>query len=323
MALVSVAVVLQAPASPFELGVLNEVFGIDRTADGVPAFSFRFCTERPGTPLSAGGHLTVTAEHGLEICRDADLVAVPSGPMPTGASPAVLAELRDAAARGAHVLGMCTGAFTLAEAGVLDGQVAATHWRYADTFRSTFPEVEVDRDSLYRFHGGVITSAGTAAGIDACLQLVRQEHGPAVANRIARRMVVPPHRDGGQFQYVETPLPSRDEATTLQPLLAWVEEHLDEEHTLASLAARARTSPRSLSRRFRAEVGATPMTWVTHRRVERAQELLESTELSVGQLAHAVGFGSDTLLRHHFRQHVGIAPVAYRDKFRTVPAPLR
>lgn len=317
MPLTSVVVVLQAPLAPFELGVLHEVFGVDRTSDEVPGFSFRICTERPGMPL-ASGPITVTAEHGLEVCADADLIAVPGGPMPTGASTAVLARLRDAAARGTTVLGMCAGAFTLAEAGVLDGLTAATHWRYADAFQKAFPDVEVDRDSLYRFEGEVITSAGTAAGIDACLQLVRREHGPAVANRIARRMVVPPHRDGGQRQYIDAPLPVCDSAETLQRLLHWMEDHLDHDHSLSSLAAQASMSPRTLSRRFRAEIGAPPMTWLTHRRVARTQELLEGTDMSIEQIATAAGFGNDTVYRHHFRQQVGITPTAYRAKFRTL-----
>lgn len=317
MALASVAVILQAPVAPFELGVLHEVFGIDRTADGVPKFSFNVCTEQPNVPLSVGGAITVASDHGLEACRDADLVAVPSGPMPNGASTAVLAQVKRAHDRGAFVLGMCTGAFTLAEAGILDGRAAATHWRYADTLQVAFPSIEVDRDSLYRFEGTVISSAGTAAGIDACLQLVRQEHGPAVANRIARRMVVPPHREGGQLQYIDVPLPSSDDAKTLQPLLTWIDEQLSQPHSVASLAARAHMSPRTLSRRFRAEIGSSPMTWLTHRRVTRAQELLEGTDLPIEQLAHAVGLGSDALLRHHFRQQVGISPTAYRARFRT------
>jgi transcriptional regulator GlxA family with amidase domain len=316
MSLASVAVVLQEPLAPFELGVLHEVFGVDRTADGVPAFTFKICAEQPDVPLMSGP-ITVSTEHGLEACGEADLVAVPGGPMPRGASAAVLAHVRDAAERGATVLGMCSGAFTLAEAGILDGRVASTHWRYADTFAEAFPDVAVDRDSLYRFEGGVITSAGTAAGIDACLQLVRQEHGPAIANRIARRMVVPPHRDGGQRQYIDVPFPSSDSAETLQLLLVWMDEHLALTHSVASLAAQAHMSPRTLTRRFRAEIGASPMTWLTHRRVSRAQELLEGTDLSIDQVAKAAGFGHDNVFRHHFRQQVGIAPTAYRAKFRT------
>jgi transcriptional regulator GlxA family with amidase domain len=317
MALTSVVVILQAPLAPFELGVLHEVFGVDRTNDGVPAFSFKICAEHPGTPL-ATGPITVSTEHGLEACEQADLIAVPGGPMPTGAAGAVLLHLRDAVDRGATVLGMCSGAFTLAEAGILDGRTAATHWRYADTFGDTFPRVVVDRDSLYRFEGGVITSAGTAAGIDACLQLVRREHGPAVANRIARRMVVPPHRDGGQRQYIDAPLPEADSAATLRQLLVWMEEHLDQRHSVASLAAQAHLSSRTLSRRFQSEIGTSPITWLTHRRVSRAQELLEGTDMSIEQVADAVGFATDTALRHHFRQQVGISPTAYRTKFRTL-----
>lgn len=313
----SVAVVLQAPLAVFELGVLHEVFGVDRTDDGVPAFSFLTCAERPGEPL-AHGSITLTTAYGLDACADADLVAVPGGPMPTGAAPAVLDCLRAAIDRGATVLGMCSGAFTLAEAGILDGRTAATHWRYADAFERQHRQVSVDRDSLYRIEGDVVTSAGTAAGIDACLQLVRREHGPAVANRIARRMVVPPHRDGGQRQYIDAPVPSRDGAETLQVLLTWIDEHLEQPHSVASLAAQAHLSPRTLSRRFTSEIGTSPMTWLTHRRVARAQELLEATDISIEQVAAASGFGTVTVFRHHFRRHVGIAPTAYRDKFRTL-----
>jgi transcriptional regulator GlxA family with amidase domain len=319
MSLTSVAVILQEPLAPFEIGVLHEVFGVDRTSDGVPEFRFTVCAERPRAPL-ASGPVTVSTEHGLEVCEQADLIAVPGGPMPTGASEAVLTQLRAAAGRGATVLGMCSGAFTLGEAGVLDGLTAATHWRYAGAFRETFPGVEVDRDSLYRFEGEIITSAGTAAGIDACLQLVRREHGPAVANRIARRMVVPPHRDGGQRQYIDAPVPEADSAATLKLLLVWMEEHLSHQHSVDSLAAQANLSSRTLSRRFQSEVGASPMNWLTHQRVFRAQELLEGTDMSIDQVAGAVGFGTDTALRHHFRQQVGIAPSAYRAKFRT-PSP--
>ena len=321
MALASVAVILQAPLAPFELGVLHEVFGVDRTADGVPGFTFTICTEEPGTPL-ASGPISVTTGHGLELCRDADLVAVPGGPMPTGASAAVLRELRNAVDRDATVLGMCSGAFTLAEAGILDGRSAATHWRYAESFQTAFPRVAVDRDSLYRLEEKVVTSAGTAAGIDACLQLVRQHHGPSIANRIARRMVVPAHREGGQRQYIDAPLPAAECGETLQVLMAWMEEHLDQNHSVASLAARAHMSPRTLSRRFSTEIGAPPMAWLTNRRVARGQELLEATDLSVEQVAKASGFGHDALFRHHFRQQVGITPTAYRTKFRTLsPAP--
>ncbi len=319
MPLRSVAVVLQAPLAPFELGVLHEVFGVDRTSDDVPAFALKVCTERPGTPL-VSGPISVSVEQGLEACAGADLVAVPGGPMPTGASPAVLAQLRDAVARGSTVLGMCSGAFTLAEAGILDGRTAATHWRYADLFQETFRDVVVDRDSLYRIEDGVVTSAGTAAGIDACLHLLRQEHGPDIANRVARRMVVSPHRDCGQRQYIDAPLPSCDSSDTLQQLLLWMDENLSRAHSVRSLAEQAHVSPRTLTRRFRSEVGATPKTWLTHRRVALAQELLEGTDMSIEQIASATGFGTDTLLRHHFRQRVGTAPTAYRTKFRTRPA---
>lgn len=202
-----------------------------------------------------------------------------------------------------------------AEAGVLDGLTAAAHWRYAEALGAAYPAVALDRELLYRVQDNVITSAGTAAGIDACLQLVRQEHGPAVANRIARRMVVPPQRDGGQLQYLESPVANRGDADTLQPLLTWIEENLAQPHSVTSLARWAGVSARTLTRRFRAELGTAPMTWLTHRRVAWTQELLEESTMPIGALARAVGFGSDTLLRHHFRQQVGTSPTAYRAQF--------
>lgn len=319
MPLSSIAVILQPPLAPFELGVLHEVFGVDRTADGVPRFTFTVCAEEPATSISSGG-LSVSVGDGLDACAGADLIAVPGGPMPGGASPAVLDQLRAAAARGTTVLGMCSGAFTLAEAGILDGRTAATHWRYADLFQGAFGEVDVDRDSLYRFEDGVVTSAGTAAGIDACLHLVRQEHGPDIAKRIARRMVVAPHRDGGQRQFIDAPILPIGSSDSLQPLLEWMEENLEQPHSVASLADRAHLSPRTLSRRFRSEIGVSPITWLTHRRVALAQELLEGTDLSIERIAAATGFGNDTLFRHHFRQLVGTTPTTYRAKFRNPSA---
>lgn len=316
MGLARIRVILQHPVAPFELGVLHEVFGIDRTDDGVPAFDYRVCAEDPGTRFAVEGGLVVSATDGLDACADADLVALPSGPMRTPPSEAVVSVVRDAADRGAYVVAVCTAAFTAAAAGVLDGQECATHWRYADDLQARFPAVRVRPDALYAQAGSVVTSAGTAAGIDACLHLVRAELGPATANRIARRMVVAPHRDGGQRQFIDRPL-LPEPGGTLASLLEWVDEHLAEEHTLQTLARREALSPRTLLRRFRAETGGTPHAWLTSRRVARAQELLEASDLPVEAVARTVGLASASLLRHHFRRYVGVSPLQYRRQFRT------
>jgi len=315
VALRRVRVILQRPVAPFELGVLHEVFGIDRSDDGVPAFDYAVCTERPRDRFPAAGGVQVSARLGLDACQDADLLGLPSGPMDAPPSPAVLDAVRAAVDRGAYVLSVCTAAFTVAAAGVLDGQPCATHWRYADDLQRRFPRVLVDPDALYLQAGRVVSSAGTAAGIDACLHLVRAEFGATVASRIARRMVVAPHRDGGQRQFTERPL-LPDAGSSLAGLLEWLDGHLAAEHTVASLARRAALSPRTLLRRFQAETGTTPHAWLTRHRVARAQEMLESGALSVEQVAHQVGLGSAALLRHHFRTYVGVSPAAYRRQFR-------
>ena len=256
------------------------------------------------------------AERGLDACGDGDLIALPSGPMDGPPSPMVLTAVRAAVDRGAYVLAVCTAAFTVAAAGVLDGLPCATHWRYAGELQRRFPRVLVNPDALYLQAGGVVTSAGTAAGIDACLHLVRAELGPAIASRIARRMVVAPHREGGQRQFIERPL-LPEPGSSLAALLEWLDEHLADQHTVSSLARRAALSPRTLLRRFQAETGATPHAWLTSRRVARAQELLESSSLPVEEVARQVGLGSAALLRHHFHAHVGVPPAQYRRQFRT------
>lgn len=316
MALHRVRVLLQAPLAPFELGVLHEVFGVDRTDDGVPAFDYRVCAEDPRETFPVGGGLSVTTGLDLTACADADLVALPSGPMDTAPSPAVVEAVRAAADRGAYVIAVCTAAFTVAAAGLVDGRPCATHWRYAEALRARFPGVEVDADALYRQAGTVVTSAGTAAGIDACLHVVRAELGPTIAGRIARRMVVAAHRAGGQRQFLERPLlPETD--TGLATVLEWLDERLDETHTVASIAQHAQLSPRTLLRRFHDETGVTPIVWLTRRRVALAQELLEQTALPVEEVAHRVGLSGATLLRHHFQAQVGVSPSQYRRQFRT------
>jgi AraC family transcriptional regulator, transcriptional activator FtrA len=314
MALHSVAVLLQEPVALFEYGVLAEVFGIDRVDEGIPAFDYRVCAEVPG-PLDSGNGTTVTAAHPLASVADADLVAVPASPAAKEPSPAVVEVLRAAVDRGAWVMSVCSGAFTLGAAGLLDGRDCTTHWRHAEELARLHPLARVDPDVLYVRDGTVVTSAGTAAGIDAALHLVRLELGSAVAATIARRMVVPPHRDGGQRQYIDRPVPST-QAESLGPVLEWMLEHLDDPVTVDALARRAAMSPRTFARRFAAETGTTPHQWVTDQRVLRARHLLEETDLPVEAVARDAGFGSAALLRHHFTRCTGITPTAFRTQHR-------
>ncbi len=312
----TVAAIAMPDVAPFELGVVCEVFGIDRTSTGGPSFRFTVCTEVPG-PVTTRMGFDLVVHEGLDAAADADLVVVPAygagGPVPD----AVLTVLRDAEARGAWVLSVCSGSFALGQAGLLDGRRCTTHWMYTDTLAEQFPAAVVDPAVLYVEDRGVVTSAGTAAGIDACLHLVRRELGAAAAAAIARRMVVPPHRDGGQAQYIDTPLPV--EADTLEPLLEWMVEHVDSELSVPDLAARALMSERTFARRFRAETGTTPAAWLTRQRVLRAQELLERTDLAVEDVARQCGFGTAAVLRHHFTRTLGTTPLAYR---RTFAAPV-
>ncbi|KAB1910740.1 GlxA family transcriptional regulator [Micromonospora sp. AMSO31t] len=312
----SVAVIALEEVAAFELGVVAEVFGTDRTADGFPGYRFDVCTVDGGPVRTRSGfRLTPTAD--LTAIEDADLVAVPAhGDGMTPVPAPVLAALRRAADRGAWLLSVCSGAFVLGEAGLLDGRDCTTHWRHVDDLQERFPAARVHCNSLYVQDGRLLTSAGTAAGIDACLHLVRQAHGSATATRLARRMVVPPHRDGGQAQYVEAPIPKAPEAPTLEPVLEWLMGHLDRTVTVDELAARAGMAPRTFARRFRAETGTTPHDWLTNQRVLLARRLLEETRLSVESVADQAGFGDAAALRHHFTRRVGTTPLAYRTTFR-------
>ncbi|AVT29776.1 MULTISPECIES: GlxA family transcriptional regulator [unclassified Plantactinospora] len=312
----NVAVIALDPVAPFELGVLCEVFGTDRVADGFPGYRFDVCTH-DGKPVRTRSGFGLTPSADLTPVEDADLVAVPAmhiigAPIPE----TVLAALRRAADRGAYVLSVCSGAFVLAAAGLLDGRECTTHWKYADRLAEMYPLAKVRCNSLYVQDGNLLTGAGTAAGIDACLHLVRQEHGSALATKLARRMVVPPHRDGGQAQYIEAPIAPTPAAPTLEPVLGWLIEHLDRPVTVDDLAARAHMAPRTFARRFRAETGTTPHDWITNQRVLLARRLLEETELSIEAVATRAGFGDAATLRHHFGRRLGATPHAYRSTFR-------
>lgn len=317
MALTTVAVIVPENTAPFEFGVLHEVFGIDRVEDGVPAFDYRVCGLRPGEPIGFGDPglgMQWVPPHGLGATVGADLVAVPACPKDVEQPPELLAALRAAQDAGSTVMSVCSGAFVLGAAGLLDDRACTTHWRYADELAGRYPKAEIDRDVLFVDDGDLITSAGTAAGIDACLHLVRRELGSAVATSIARRMVVPPQRDGGQRQYIELPIPSCA-ADSLGPVLSYLLEHLAENHSVRALADRAAMSERTFARKFVAETGSTPGKWLARQRIQHARELLEGSDLSVEQVAEHSGFGTAAQLRHHFSRAVGVPPGDYRRRF--------
>jgi AraC family transcriptional activator FtrA len=259
--------------------------------------------------------LRVVADGGLERLAGAGTIVIPGwkaidAPVP----PRVLDALRQAHARGARLVSICSGSFVLAATGLLDGRRATTHWRYAGTLQRMYPRIAVDPDVLYVDEGQVMTSAGSAAGLDLCLHLVRRDYGPDVANQVARRLVIPPHRDGGQAQFVERPVP-KQAAGTLSKVIASMQRRLAEPQPVAELAALAAMSERSFMRRFKQATGATPADWLIAARVDRARELLEGTSMPVDAIADACGFGSATTLRHHFRRRLGTSPSAYKARF--------
>ena len=325
----NVAVVVVNGFLPFEFGTICEVFGVDRSDDGLPSYDFAVVAGEP-PPLRAHNDFTIQPSCGLERLEEADLIALPAvgddqlsiypvppgRPCPPREFPGdLLAALHRAVDRGARVLSVCSGAFILGEAGLLDGRRCTTHWRHAEELARRYPAAKVDPDVLYVDDDPVITSAGTAAGIDACLYLVRKEQGSRVANGIARRMVVPPHRDGGQAQYVDQPVtPSCDGA--LRDLLEWLRVHLDQPLTVRQLAARANMSERTFARRFVQDTGTTPQRWLIGQRILLAQQLLEESDETVDAIADRTGFGNATALRHHFRAWRGTTPNAYRRLFR-------
>ncbi|GAA4962048.1 GlxA family transcriptional regulator [Kineococcus glutinatus] len=324
-ALRDVVVVVDEGVSPFEMAVACEVFGIDRSAQGLPRFDFAVCSPRPGAVRTKTG-FGVLVEHGLDRLDSADLVVVaPShddactdgrscrlGPEP---GPDLTAALRAAVERGATVASLCAATFTLARAGLLDGRRATTHWMYTRRLAEEFTAIDVVPDVLYVEDGPVATSAGTAAAIDLCLHLLRCSHGTAVANAVARRMVVPPHRDGGQAQFVQAPVrPCTDDS--LQRALEWAQANLQADIDVAGWAQHAVMSPRTFARRFRDETGLSPHRWLLEQRVHLARLLLEEGDESVDEVARRCGFGSPAMLRQHFTRLTGTTPTSYRRTFR-------
>jgi transcriptional regulator GlxA family with amidase domain len=311
----NVAVVVTDKVAAFELGVICEVFGIDRIADGFPAYDFAVCAAEP-PPLRCDSGFVIQPAHGLERLASADLIAVPAWRDINEQPPEELLEaLRAAVHRGARVMSVCTGAFVLAAAGLLDGRRASTHWRYAAALAAKYPRAMVDPNVLYVDAGDVLTSAGTAAGIDLCLHIVRTEHGAGVANALARRMVVPPHRDGGQAQYVETPVRQHRRGDELSEVLDWASGRLDEPLCVDELAARALMSTRTFARRFRAVTGTTPHRWLQQQRLLLAQQLLEDSDEPIEEVARLSGFGSAVTLRQQFQRWRGTSPQSYRRTF--------
>ncbi|RSD22971.1 GlxA family transcriptional regulator [Amycolatopsis eburnea] len=313
-----VAVVLADRVSPFELGVACEVFGTDRSADGIEGWDFGVCSPGGGAVASWSG-FGLSGLQDLDYAATADLLIVPTCAPRTAPPPEpVLDVLRDAAARGAWVAGFCAGVFTLGYAGLLDGRRCTVHWVYEAEFRARFPTADVDPQALYADDGGVLTSAGTVAAVDLCLHLVRRLRGVAAATTLARRMVAAPHRAGGQAQFVQAPVPATaaaDDAVVAEAL-EWVERRLDQPFTVAELARRSGLGERTFLRRFSAATGTTPHRWLTERRLDRAQALLEAGGLSVEDIATACGYASAAALRHQFTRLRGTSPSSYRTAFR-------
>ncbi|MER8039611.1 helix-turn-helix domain-containing protein [Streptomyces hydrogenans] len=314
----SVALAVTDGMLHFELSIAHEVFGSAPDAVTVPWYELTVCG--PGSvPF---GPFRLEPDHGLDRLRDAHTVIVPGWADVDAAPPAALVDaVRAAHEAGARVVSLCTGAFVLAAAGLLDGRRATTHWAHTGVLAARHPAVEVDPDVLYVDEGTVLTSAGKAAALDLCLHLVRLDHGSSVANTVARRLVVPPHRSGGQAQFVTAPVPAQDDHP-LTALFPWALERLDRPLTVEDLARRAGMSSRHLTRHFRAATGTTPLRWLLTQRVRRAQELLERTDDGVDAIATATGMGTATTLRRHFHRTLGVPPDSYRRTFRTRAAAL-
>ncbi len=309
-----VVVIVDENSNPFELGCATEIFGLRRPEIGPDLYDFRLCSPEPRT-LMRDGFFTLTGVADLEAADTADTLIVPNRPdVEVPRRPAVLDAVRRAHARGARLVGFCSGAFTLAEAGVLDGRRATAHWQWADSFRARFPSVHLESDVLFVDDGDILTAAGSAAALDLGLHVVRRDHGAEVANSVSRRLVFAAHRDGGQRQFVERPMPDLPDES-LAPVLLWAQERLDSPLTVPDFAARAAVSPATLHRRFQAQLGTTPLTWLTGERLALACRLIERGESRFEMVARRSGLGTAANLRALMRRETGITPSAYRRRF--------
>ncbi|TDC97414.1 helix-turn-helix domain-containing protein [Nonomuraea deserti] len=310
-----IAVVVLDHFAPLDLGVPGQVFGSARDADGERLYEVVTCSEGR-MPVRCSAGYTVQPDHDLDVLDTAGTVLVPGIHGGRALAQGMISERLSAALRGRpRTMSICTGAFVLAAAGLLDGRRATTHWLWAERFGALFPQVKLDPDVLYVDDGDLLTSAGVAAGMDLCLHVIRRDHGSEVANRVARRCVMPPWREGGQAQYVDRPLPDGDGDGTAATR-AWMLANLDSPLDLNALAAHARMSVRTFTRRFREESGVSPAKWLTRQRVQHARHLLETTDLGVEEVARRAGFGTAVSLRQHLHAAVGVAPLAYRRTFR-------
>jgi AraC family transcriptional activator FtrA len=317
-----VAAVAYEGLCTFEFGCTVELFALPRPELGVRWYDFEVCASEKGAVRALGG-ISVSVPHSLRRLDLADTIVIPGWRDAHEAPPDSLTlRLRKAYERGARLCSICSGVFVLAAAGILDGKRAATHWRYADLLAQKYPRIQVEPDALYVDEGQVLTSAGSAAGLDMLIHLVRNDFGAKVANQVARRLVIPPHRPGGQSQFVARPVP-KDERGRLAKLQHWLRAHLDEKHSIAGMAARASMSPRTLQREFQAATGESAFAWLVRERIEYARELLEQQTIPLRGIAEQVGIGSPESFRHHFRKQVGTSPSEYRARFALSEKPPR
>lgn len=295
----------------FEFGIATEIFGLPRPELDVDWYQFDVCSVETNEISGLGG-IKIRAAKSIKLLDSADTIIIP-GWTPDSSPVALIKKLQNAYRRGARLVSICSGAKLLGEAGLLDGKQVTTHWRYVDQLQERFPNAEVVPDVLYVEDGQIFTSAGSAAGIDLCMHIVRQDYGSKIVNSVARRLVLPAHRTGGQAQYISKPVSK--ERDSLSPLMDWVLNYLDQPHSVATLAERAHCSERSLLRRFKAATGQTPMQWLISQRIERVKELLETTKAPMDEIVDLAGFNTQETLRHHFRATVGVSPMAYRSAF--------
>ena len=300
----------------FEFGIAYEVFGLRRPEMGEEWYRYSVCGVEPG-PLRAGGGLAVSVDHGLEVLEEADLIVVPGWRSIDAEVPHALIDALCAAhQRGARIMSLCSGVAVLAATGLLRHRRATTHWRYVASISKRYPDINFDADVLYMDEGSLLTAAGSAAGIDLCLHVVRRDFGAEAANSVARRLVLPPHREGGQAQFIQAPVPQEREGIRLGPLIDWMRQRLDEEQPISLLAAKARMSQRTFQRRFESTTGQTVGEWLLKERLRHARELLErASSASLDDIAEASGFGTLATMRHHFRKRLGTSPGAYRKTF--------